>query len=317
MKGNAMGGPVDPATILARKLADMFPDPALRAQVEKELGRYGTESYERERVRVQVAILKVAGPAIPRIREWTDIAKRDYRDVLAGAEYPNQLITPTWNLSPAGREAIADKDADQYRRWLETPDEKVARVVKEAVAVVAYDPQWPAQFAGERDHLRACLPADLVRRIEHVGSTAVPGLPAKPIVDLLVEVTSLDETRQRIAPLLEAQGYDYFWRPSKGDSTPPFYAWFIKRDAAGNRTHHIHMVEAGFEQWDMLLFRDYLIEHPAVARDYGRLKQTLAMKHQQDRVAYTEAKTAFIQDVTDRARVYYGTARAGTRRSGG
>ena len=90
---------------------------------------------------------------------------------------------------------------------METLEEKIARVVKEEVAVVAYDPCWPELFEKERRHLLSCLPADLVKRIEHFGSTAVPGLPAKPIIDILVEVSSLDETKQRIAPILEAQGY--------------------------------------------------------------------------------------------------------------
>jgi GrpB-like predicted nucleotidyltransferase (UPF0157 family) len=130
----------------------------------------------------------------------------------------------------------------------ETLEEKVARVTKEKVAIVLYDPRWAEMFTQEKAHLQSCLPPELIRRIEHFGSTAVPGLPAKPIVDMLVEVTSLDATRERIAPILEAQGYDYFWRASFGDDIPPFYCWFIKRDAKGNRTHHIHMIESHFEQ---------------------------------------------------------------------
>ena len=194
------------------------------------------------------------------------------------------------------------------RQQMETLEEKIARVVKEDVAVVPYDPRWPGLFEQERLHLMACLPPGLVGRIEHFGSTAVPGLVAKPIVDILVEVTSLEQTRQRIAPVLEAQGYDYFWRPSSGDDTPPFYAWFIKRDRSGNRTHHIHMVEAGFEHWDRLLFRDYLIAHPGVASEYGDLKQKLSAAHHSDRIAYTQAKSDFIQRVTDEAKRYYGKA---------
>lgn len=185
---------------------------------------------------------------------------------------------------------------------METLDEKVARVVKEEVAVVPYDPRWPALFDEEREHLLSCLPANMIRRIEHFGSTAVPGLPAKPIVDMLVEVTDLDETKRRIAPILEAQGYDYFWRPTRGDDVPPFYAWFIKRDSKGNRTHHIHMVEDHFEHWDRLLFRDYLIEHPEVAKEYGILKLKFSQVYQSDRVAYTEAKTDFIVRITENAK---------------
>ncbi|MEM7234397.1 MAG: GrpB family protein, partial [Planctomycetota bacterium] len=142
-----------------------------------------------------------------------------------------------------------------YARIVETLEEKQARVLQDDVALEAYDPAWPARFEQERKHLLACLPAELIGRIEHFGSTAVPGLAAKPIVDMLVEVTDLEATRERIAPILEAQGYDYFWRPSWGDDVPPFYAWFIKRDENGARTHHIHMVEAEFEHWDRLYFR--------------------------------------------------------------
>jgi GrpB-like predicted nucleotidyltransferase (UPF0157 family) len=191
---------------------------------------------------------------------------------------------------------------------METLEEKVARVVKEDVAVVPYDPRWPELFQEEKAHLLSCLPKTLVKRIEHFGSTAVPGLAAKPIVDMLVEVTSLDETRQKVPLILEPQGYDYFWRPTWGDDTPPFYAWFIKRDTGGNRTHHIHMVEAHFEHWDRLLFRDYLIGHPHVAQEYSRLKRRMFNTHAHDRVAYTKAKTDFVVRVTKIARGYYGEA---------
>ncbi|MFC2055420.1 GrpB family protein [Chloroflexota bacterium] len=190
----------------------------------------------------------------------------------------------------------------------ETREEKIARVVNEEVAVVQYDPRWLELFEQERRHLLSCLPTDLVKSIEHFGSTAVPGLPAKSIVDILVEVTSLDDTKQRIAPILEEQGYDYFWRPSFGDDIPPFYAWFIKRDKNGNRTHHIHMVESHFEHWDRLLFRDYLIDNPDVAHEYSNLKMKLSNAHQNNRVAYTQAKSDFIRRVTETAKRYYRNA---------
>lgn len=185
---------------------------------------------------------------------------------------------------------------------METLQQKITRVLQEEVAIVPYDPRWPALFAEECRHLRACLPPDLIRRIEHFGSTAVPGLAAKPIVDMLIEVSSLEQTRARIAPILEAQCYDYFWRPSWGEDAPPYYAWFIKRDEQGNRTHHLHMVEADFPHWERLLFRDYLIAHPAVAREYGELKLRLCKLYPDDRVAYTEAKGTFIRSVTQAAK---------------
>jgi GrpB-like predicted nucleotidyltransferase (UPF0157 family) len=189
---------------------------------------------------------------------------------------------------------------------METLQQRIERVTREDVAIVPYDPAWPESFRREKEHLLASLPTDLVRRIEHFGSTAVPGLAAKPVIDILVEVTDLEATRARIAPVLEAQGYDYFWRPTSGDEGPPFYAWFIKR-GAGTRTHHVHMVEREFTQhWDRLLFRDYLIEHPDIARDYEELKRSLSSRFPSDRVAYTEGKTEFIVKVTEAAKQYYG-----------
>ena len=103
--------------------------------------------------------------------------------------------------------------------------------------------------------------------------------------------------------MLDLQGYDYIWRPTSGDDVPPFYAWFIKRDrTTGARTHHIHMVEAGFPQWDALFFRDYLADHADVAREYEALKIRLAAAHPNDREAYTRGKTDFVSRVTEHAK---------------
>ena len=183
--------------------------------------------------------------------------------------------------------------------FLVTDSDRIRRVVREEVAIVPYDPAWPRMFEDEKRHLLGCLPRELIRRIEHYGSTSVPGLAAKPVVDMLVEVTDLNATRERIAPVLESQGYDYFWRPTHGDDGPPFYAYFIKRNAVtGVRTHHIHMVEGHFPHWDSLLFRDYLIEHPQIAAEYEGLKRRLASEFTHDRVAYTKGKREFIDRLT-------------------
>ena len=178
---------------------------------------------------------------------------------------------------------------------METEEERIVRLGREEIRIAPYDAQWPELFCSERDHLRARLPSELLGRIEHFGSTAVPGLAAKPIIDLLVEVTDLEATKTRIVPILEAQGYDYLWRPAMSvDDGLPFYAWFIKRNAAGTRTHHIHMVEPHFSQWDALIFRDYLLTHPAAAQDYQELKLHLAAAHPNDREAYTTGKSEFV-----------------------
>ena len=190
---------------------------------------------------------------------------------------------------------------------MESLEEKIARVLSEEISLVKYDPNWVAMFELEKRHLIDCLPKSIVMRIEHFGSTAIPGIFSKPIIDMLVEVSSLKETRKFIVPILENQGYDYFWRPSWGDDIPPYYAWFIKRNKEGARTHHIHMVESGFENWERLLFRDYLKEHPNLAQEYSDLKEDLSIQFKNDRVQYTNAKTDFITKATNSAKEYYNT----------
>ena len=184
----------------------------------------------------------------------------------------------------------------------ETLSEKVARVLRDKIEVVPYDPRWPVAFEAERRFLRSQFPADLLGRIEHFGSTAVPDLAAKPVVDMLIEVSSLGRARAEMPPVLESLGYDYFWRPSHGDDGPPWYVWFIKRDAAGRRTHHLHCVEAHFDHWDRLHFRDYLRAHTKTAAAYQALKLRLAAEHGSDRIRYTAEKTAFIVAITQRAK---------------
>jgi len=187
---------------------------------------------------------------------------------------------------------------------MESLEERIRRVTREPVAIADYDPDWPARFEREKAHLLACLPQDIIVRIEHFGSTAVPGLSAKPIIDILVEVTDLEAVREKVVPVLESQAYEYFWRPTFGDDGEPFYAWFIKRDPrTGLRTHHIHMVEPDHTiHWERLLFRDYLIAHPDVAAEYDRLKRELAASLSSDRVRYTNAKSDFINRVMENAR---------------
>lgn len=188
---------------------------------------------------------------------------------------------------------------------MDDSERHVRRAAAEHVAIGPYDPAWPRRFDEEKRHLLACLPRGAIGRIEHFGSTAVPGLAAKPIVDILVEVPSLQLVGTVIAPILTAQGYEYFWRPSWKNPNEIAYAWFIKRDAAGRRTHHIHMLEPASPDWDRLLFRDYLIEHPELAAEYEALKYRIAREHPDDRIAYANAKTDFVTRVTRTARRHY------------
>lgn len=191
---------------------------------------------------------------------------------------------------------------------MEAPGDLIRRLVAEEIDIVEYDPAWPGRFEDEARFLRSCVPAGLIGRIEHFGSTAVPGLAAKPVIDVLVEAFDLSEVRARVVPILVAKGYEYLWRPTYGDDGPPFYAWFIKRDGrTGARSAHIHMVEPDMtSHWDRLHFRDYLRRFPDVASEYADLKRRLVRAFPRDRVAYTQEKSAFIREVTRKAKAYFG-----------
>jgi len=158
------------------------------------------------------------------------------------------------------------------------------------VKVVAYDASWPDKFLAEKQCLSQVLSEWLVAPIEHVGSTAVPGLAAKPVIDVMVPVESLEGSRPAIDVLVQS-GYTYY--PYKGD----IMHWFCKPSPA-YRTHHIHLVPFGSSLWhDRLAFRDALRASAELAAEYAELKQALAIEHEFDREAYTEAKGPFVSRV--------------------
>jgi len=185
---------------------------------------------------------------------------------------------------------------------MESFEDKLARVLAERIEIVDYDPSWPSVFEAEVVRMAALFPAGSIRRLEHIGSTAVPGLAAKPIIDILVIVDDFGFVIDRVAPAMEAAGYDYFLRPAFGNDGPR-YPWFIGRDPSGRRISHVHVaLEGDDSQWDRVLFRDHLRRHPDVAREYDKLKRDLAARFPDNREAYTLAKTAFITGVIDAAR---------------
>jgi len=165
----------------------------------------------------------------------------------------------------------------------------------EPVRIVDYDPAWPARFEAERAALDAEIGAYVLGGIHHVGSTAVHGLAAKPVIDILAGVEDLQAARPCIA-LVARLGYLYV----------PYRAaemhWFCKPDRR-LRTHHLHLVPATSERFrEEIAFRDYLRTHPETAATYSRLKHALAARFRNDREAYTEAKTPFIVEVLRLAR---------------
>lgn len=186
----------------------------------------------------------------------------------------------------------------------EITKQKIQKLIREEINIVPSNPGWQRLFEREKSFLEEKLPADLLGRIEHFGSTSIPGLSAKPIIDILVEVKSLEKTKKQIVPILKSKGYEYFWRPTIGDE-PPYYAWFIKRNSQGKRLFHIHMVESDSDLWKRLYFRDYLKEFPAEAKRYDTLKKRLAKRFNHDRIEYTKQKSTYIIGVTDKAVAYY------------
>ena len=165
------------------------------------------------------------------------------------------------------------------------------------VVIVDYDPAWPVRYAAEGALIRGAI-GHIVAAIEHVGSTAVPGLGAKPIVDIIVGLHRLDDAVACV-PLLEGIGYQYV---PEYEAEMPFRRYF-RKGTVGARTHHLHMVELGSEFWERhLLFRDYLRVHPEEARRYEELKRRLAAEFGTDRDGYTEAKTAFVRSIEAKAR---------------
>jgi len=176
-----------------------------------------------------------------------------------------------------------------------------------SIVVCDYDPNWPALFEQERTSITNALGASALA-IEHVGSTAVPGLPSKPIIDLLVGVVSLEQATQRCIAPMEARGYKY---------VPEYASWlpgelFFRKGPPGPWTHHVHVMEPSHPRWEALVvFRDYLRAHPEAARAYAGIKRALAASSKADIAAYRTGKTTFVEATTAKARAW--RANAGDR----
>ena len=170
----------------------------------------------------------------------------------------------------------------------------------DALTIADYDPRWPALYTEERERIVAAI-GSWVADIQHVGSTAVPGLAAKPIIDIMVAIQREDEMLCCITPLVKS-GYECM-----GEYGIPGRIFFRKltdtpepgqMHAGVARTHHLHMFPAGHLDWDRhVAFRDYLRSHLDTLRDYETLKRDLASQFPTDMEAYTDAKTDFIRGI--------------------
>lgn len=165
------------------------------------------------------------------------------------------------------------------------------------IELVPANPDWPRRFAEEAARLRTIIPADLLVDLEHIGSTAVPGLAAKPVIDIQATVTDLTAARARLIEPLKAAGYA--WWADNPDTDRLFFVKGLP-PSAPRRTHHLHVMEPGPGAIRHIAFRDYLRDHPAEAARYAALKQDLAGRFRDNREAYTAAKGAFIEQILDR-----------------
>jgi GrpB-like predicted nucleotidyltransferase (UPF0157 family) len=164
--------------------------------------------------------------------------------------------------------------------------EGVGTMTDEPVRIVPYDPSWPECFEEECAALADAIGDWVVGGIHHVGSTSVSGLEAKPVIDVLVGVRGLEESRscyERLGTL------GYLYAPYRSSEMH----WFCKPHPS-RRTHHLHLVPADSPRFrDELAFRDFLRTHRDVAEEYGALKRRLAKGFEHDREAYTDAKSEF------------------------
>jgi GrpB-like predicted nucleotidyltransferase (UPF0157 family) len=163
----------------------------------------------------------------------------------------------------------------------------------DAVRIVDYNSRWPEMFRDLGARLRTAL-GDVALRIDHIGSTAVPGLAAKPIIDVQISVLSLEPTAPFREPL---ERLEFVFQATNTERTKRYF-----RESPGERRTHIHVRRSGsFSEQFPLLFRDYLRTHPGESDEYARRKRVFAEMFEQDRARYTEAKGPLIWEMVRRA----------------
>lgn len=220
------------------------------------------------------------------------------------------LVTPTssarcWTDRPAG-----ETQGPKVRRLEGTADARVVGVTAEeptsinrpdsTVEVVPYDREWPSDFESEAVRVRHVLEASSPT-IEHIGSTSIPGMPAKPTIDVLVLVDDVQDVL-RHRDVLASIGYDY--RPASLTSNDD-QLFFRKVGPTGKRTHHMHVVaRRSPEGRDYLAFREYLRTHTEDAQAYADVKRQLAEEFASERMRYVDEKARYVDELMARVRVW-------------
>ncbi|SET71384.1 GrpB domain, predicted nucleotidyltransferase, UPF0157 family [Oceanobacillus limi] len=167
-------------------------------------------------------------------------------------------------------------------------------MTKPIVNLCAFDPNWEAKFEYEKSRIVHAL-KDKIISIEHIGSTSINGLEAKPIIDIMVGVKDLNEVPTFFDTLAEVD-YEHVPKVEFKDRR------FFRKGLWGQGTSHLHVCEFNSDEWlEKILFRDYLRQHPDIAEQYAILKRTLATEHKEDRSTYTKRKEPFIRMVIEQA----------------
>ncbi|WP_233532183.1 GNAT family N-acetyltransferase [Paenibacillus alkalitolerans] len=221
-------------------------------------------------------------------------------EIRAGVEnYKSRAIPERLNFKQEGILRKVEKVGDKYLDhvvYAMIADDWLTREssISTKIEVVPYNPNWPLQFEQEKARLLEILHPKLVA-IEHTGSTSVPRVDAKPIIDIFAAVRPFEESSV-YAELLRESGYQLI-------ETGMYGRYLFVKQSNGTRTHHLHILpEEGFYERNEFLFRDYLRAHPELVEEYGELKRNLSQQYSTDPEGYTRAKTSFIQRVVDRAR---------------
>jgi GrpB-like predicted nucleotidyltransferase (UPF0157 family) len=167
------------------------------------------------------------------------------------------------------------------------------------IVVVPYDPRWPEKYQQEAERISAIFSQEMIS-ICHIGSTAIPGMSAKPIIDIMPVVQDID-TVEAFNPAMIQLGYD-----PQGENGVPGRRYFV-RGGDAHRTHHVHTYQPGNPEVNRHLdFRDYLIAHPDEAQQYASLKMELARQYPHNIDAYLAGKDAFIKKTILKARQWRG-----------
>lgn len=165
---------------------------------------------------------------------------------------------------------------------------------KGSVRLVPHNSKWKELFREEKESLLKDFPGKILK-VSHGGSTAIPGISAKPLIDIFAVVPSL-QVAEEIQPELEKLGYEY-----RGEEGIPERRFYVKGDRS-NRTHNLHLVEESSREWkNHILIKNYYLKYPAAAQEYAKIKEQLAKDFPEDRRAYGSGKDAFIKEIIRKA----------------